>query len=644
MAELKRQLPSISDDDAVIKAALEEAHIPSLMNCLVHLTGDPEIIRGEIRPVLEFFGDAQGGISEAQQAEIKARAFEILTAYRDGDGKLPPDPSTAQVSEMVNFLIGEEVSEEYGDFLTAELALHGEDAYAQPGFEALSDDTKAAFKVVIIGAGMSGLLSAVRLQEAGIPFTILEKHSEVGGTWHQNIYPGCRVDSANHMYSYSFKPRDWPQHYSPQAVLKDYFVETAKEHNLFPHIRFDTEVTDLIWSDDDGTWTIKANSADGAAETLTANAVISAVGQLNRPKWPDIPGQERFAGPAFHSTYWEYDHDLSGKTVGVVGTGASAFQFVPQIAQDAKEVHVFQRTAPWMAPVEDYMQDIPEGKHWLLNNVPYYHAWYKFAVFWRGAEGILSAVTRDPAWNGDEQRSIGPENETVRELFVENIESIVGHDPDLYEKCIPDYPPGGKRILFDDGTWLRALTRDNVELFTDPIAEINETGLATNDGTQHDVDVLVYATGFEASRFLWPMNVVGREGKVLEEHWDGDARAYLGITIPHFPNLFCCYGPNTNIVVNGSIIFFSECEVRYALGCMTLLLERGERGMDCKVDVHDTYNAWVDAGNAEMAWGISHANTWYRNEKGRISQNWPFSLLEFWRQTKAPDAADYTFV
>ena len=232
----------------------------------------------------------------------------------------------------------------------------------------------------------------------------------------------------------------------------------------------------------------------------------------------------------------------------------------------------------------------------------------------------------------------------VRELFLENIKSIVGHDPELYEKCIPDYPPGGKRILFDDGTWLRALARDNVQLFTEAIVEINETGPATDDGTQHDVDVLVYATGFEASRFLWPMNVVGREGKVLEQHWDGDARAYLGITIPHFPNLFCCYGPNTNIVVNGSIIFFSECEVRYVLGCIKLLLERGERGMDCKEDVHDAYNTWVDAGNSEMAWGISHANTWYRNEKGRIGQNWPYSLLEFWRQTKAPDATDYTFV
>lgn len=643
MAEPQQNRSMPSHDDAVIRDALEQAHIPTLMNCLVHLTGDMEIIRGEIRPVLEFFGDPQGGITESQQAEIRERAFEIIKSYREGDGSQPPPPGPEAISEMVNFLIGQQVSADYGDFLTAELALNGEDTYATPGIDALPDDAKSGFHVVVIGAGMSGLLSAIRLQQAGIPFTILERHHDVGGTWHQNIYPGCRVDSANHMYSYSFKPRDWPQHYSTQPVLKAYFTETADEYGLRERIRFGTEVTELLWDDAAGTWTINATTSEGT-ETFTANAVISAVGQLNRPKWPDIPGRDTFHGPSFHSTYWEHEHDLKGKTIGVIGTGASAFQFVPKIAPEAAQVHVFQRTAPWMAPVEDYMQDIPAGKHWLLNNVPYYHTWFRFAVFWRSAEGILAAMKHDPAWNGDNQVSISAENEMVRQLFMENIKNLVGHDSELLDKCTPNYPPGGKRILFDDGTWLRALSRDNVHVHTDPIAEINEKGLRTKDDSQHDVDVLIYGTGFQASRFLYPMRVVGRGGELLEDHWNGDARAYLGITIPHFPNLFCCYGPNTNIVVNGSIIFFSECEVRYILGCLKLLMERGEKGMDCREDVHDQYNAWVDAGNDEMAWGISHANTWYRNDKGRVSQNWPYSLLEFWRKTREPNPSDYTFV
>jgi 4-hydroxyacetophenone monooxygenase len=209
---------------------------------------------------------------------------------------------------------------------------------------------------------------------------------------------------------------------------------------------------------------------------------------------------------------------------------------------------------------------------------------------------------------------------------------------------VPQYPPGGKRILFDNGNWLRALKRGNVDVVTDPIAEITETGVITESGARYDADVLIYGTGFQASRFLWPMQVTGRNGLDLQSHWDGDPRAYLGITIPGFPNLFCCYGPNTNIVVNGSIVFFSECEVRYTLGCIKLLLERGQAALDCRRDVHDDYNKVIDQGNLDMAWGAADVPTWYKNAKGRVTQNWPFSLVEFWERTKAPDPGDFEFL
>ncbi len=635
-------LAPLTDDDETIRRALKEAHIPSLMAALVHITGDLGIIRGDIRPVNNFFGDAQGGITEAQQAQIRALAFDVLRKYRDGGHKLPPSPS-GSILEMVQFVIGSEVHGDYAEFLTAELAMDDTDPYGVPELQKIPAAKRAKFKVVIVGSGMSGLLAGIRLQEAGIPFEIIERHSNVGGTWYQNTYPGCRVDSPNHTYSYSFRPNDWPQFYSKQEVLRDYFDRTANDYGLRKHIRFETEVKSCRFDDQKALWQVVVQHKDGKQETLTANAVISAVGQLNRPKWPDIPGQDRFKGPAFHSTQWEHQHDLTGKRVLVIGTGASAFQFAPEVAKVAKEVVIFQRTPPWVSMTPEYHENVPEGKHWLLNHVPYYAKWYRFAMFWRMAEGILAAVRKDPAWN-DQKQSISPENDELRKLFTQVLEELCGDDKALLAKVTPQYPPGGKRILFDNGNWIRALRRDNVKLVTDKIAEINETGVATETGKQYDGDVLIYGTGFLASRFLWPMQVSGRGGVDLQAQWNGDPRAYLGITVPNFPNLFCLYGPNTNIVVNGSIVFFSECEVRYVLNCIRLLLERDHAALDPKKDIHDAYNAQIDEGNLNMAWGAANVPTWYKNEKGRVTQNWPFTLVEFWNQTRTVDPADYTFI
>ena len=306
-------------------------------------------------------------------------------------------------------------------------------------------------------------------------------------------------------------------------------------------------------------------------------------------------------------------------TTCIIGTGASAFQLVPVVSQQAAEVTIFQRTAPWVIPNPEYMQYVPEGMHWLLNNVPFYAKWFRFSMFWRTAEGLLDAVTGDPKWSQPE-RSVSADNDTLRELLTANLVEIVGDDPELLAKCIPNYPPGAKRALIDDGTWLRSLKRNNVHLLTDPIQEITPTGVLTRSGVEHEFDVLVYATGFYASRFLQPMKIYGKGGVELHDAWDGEPRAYKGISIPGFPNLFCCYGPNTNIVVNGSIVFFSECEVRYILGCLALLMEQQDAAMDCRRDVHDTYNERIDAGNRSMAWGQSSVNTWYKNDSGRIPE------------------------
>lgn len=641
MSSDPKVIPSNVTDDQ-IRSALAEAHVPSLMLALVHLTGDLSLIRSAIRPQPAFMSDPQDGISEADQAAIRAKAFELIRSARDSATPAVASLTEEQVREMIGFVMGQEVSDNYVEFLTAELSVAGEDAYGQPNLHRVNVSDRSKFIVIIIGAGMSGLLSAIRLQEAGIPFVIVDKNADVGGTWFENTYPGCRVDSGNHVYSYSFRQKNWPQYFSSQPVLREYFADTASAYDLRQHIRFQHEVISARLDEKRGVWVIDMKTPEGSTQ-LEGHVVISCVGQLNQPAMPKLPGVGAFKGPAFHSARWDHSVDLTGKRVGVIGTGGSAFQFVPHVAEKAAKVTVFQRTPPWVLLNRQYFSEIPQGVHWLLNHLPYYARWYRFSLFWKSAEGMLAAVTVEPGWNRPE-RSVSEANETFRQQLIDGMQEHLADRPDLLEVCTPNYPPGSKRMLVDDGKWFKTLKRDNVKLTTNALREITPTGVACKDGQTHEFDVLIYGTGFKASEFLTPMRIYGKDGVELHEAWAGEPRAFQGITFPGFPNFFCTYGPNTNIVVNSSIIFFSECEVRYILGCLAELAKRGPGTMmDVKRDVHDAYNVRIDAGNKGMAWGQSGVNTWYKNASGRITQNWPFTLIEYWEQSKQPDPSHYQF-
>jgi 4-hydroxyacetophenone monooxygenase len=630
----------IEVDDAALERALADAHLPCLLAALVHLTGNPAPVREAGVLTLGAFGDEQGGMSAEAQSRARAAALAALRAHRDAGSPVPAPLPDALVRELMGFLTGGQVPEHYLPLLVDELALGGFTA-RRGRLDGVPGAAREGMRAIVIGAGMSGIAAAIRLQQSGIPFTILEKNRDVGGTWLENTYPGCRVDVPNHMYSYSFEPEhDWPQFYSTQPRLLEYFRGVADRHALRDHIRFETSVEEAVWDDARGLWSVRVRRSDGGAEVLTAPVLISAVGQLNRPQYPSIPGRERFRGASFHSAEWNHGVDLAGKRVAVIGTGASAFQFVPEIAPKVGELRVFQRSAPWLVPTPNYHEDVPAGMQWLLRHVPYYAKWYRFWLFWQLTDGIMPMVRRDPEWQ-DDARAISAPNDLLRRMLTGLIGMQLGDRPDLLAASVPEYPPGAKRMLRDNGVWFPALKRDNVRLVTSAITEITETGLVTADGEHHEVDVLIYGTGFQASRFLTPMRVVGRKGLDLNDTWGGDARAYLGITVPDFPNLFLMYGPNTNIVVNGSIIFFSECEVRYIMGCIDLLLRTRARSMDVKHDVHDAFNRRVDAENARMAWGTPGVHSWYKNAKGRVSQNWPFALIDFWNATQAPNPDDF---
>jgi 4-hydroxyacetophenone monooxygenase len=628
--------------DEMIRAAVEDAHIPSLMAALVHLTGSRDHIKPEWKPTYDFFGDGQGGLPAAAVAEIKARAFDAIKAHLAG-AAMPAQPTVDNLRPLMDFVAGAEIPERYVPFLLEELGVVDMAARGAPATLDAPVQAKSQFQTLIIGAGMSGLLTAIHLQRAGLPFIIIDKNADVGGTWFENTYPGCRVDNPNHLYSYSFEPNhDWPMHYSTQDILYQYFRRVADKYNLRPHIRFNCELETAVFNEQTNLWQARIKTPDGQIETLTANAVISAVGQLNRPRLPDIEGRDSFAGPSFHSARWRHDVDLTGKRVAVIGTGASAFQFVPEIAPKVSHLTVFQRTPPWLGPTPNYHDKVSAGKQWLLRHVPYYEKWYRFWLFWMLTDGIYDYVKVDPNWQGP-TTAVSETNMMLRTILEGLIVAQAKSKPDLAQKLVPQYPMGGKRSVRDNGVWVSALCRDNVDLTDSPIKRIVPTGIETADGVLHEVDVIIFGTGFTASDFLMPMTFTGRGGVDLHQQWNGDARAYLGMTVPNFPNLFLLYGPNTNIVVNGSIIFFSECSVRYIMGCLKLLFDGQHKAIECRKDVHDRFNDEVDAGNKLMAWGVDQVTSWYKNANGRVSQNWPFPLVDYWTRTKAPDPSDFIF-
>jgi 4-hydroxyacetophenone monooxygenase len=628
---------TVGDDD--LRCYLEQAAVPPLLPSLAYATGDLSLLRDDLRPDPLLTRLPQGGLSPEQQAEARELAFEALVRFRDGGCRLAPEPSDEMLLQILEFTVGESKMAPYLPVLKEELAARGEDLRA-PAWHIDDLAPGREVTVAVIGAGMSGILAAHRLNQAGLRFVVFEKNAEVGGTWCENSYPGCRVDNPSHNYSYAFAQRhDWPFHFSPQPVLLDYFRQCARSFGVHEHIRFHTEVLSATWSDDDLNWTLHVRGPDGDAH-IAFDAVISGVGQLNRPNYPAIEGRDDFAGPSFHSARWDHSVDLTGKRVAVIGTGASAMQFIPEIAPHVEQLLVFQRTPAWIGPTPDYHDPVEPELQWLYRHVPSYAEFNRFWMFWQTGDAGLEAARVDPSWSGG-TATVSAANDFLREVLVGYIQSQFADRPDLLEHVVPGYPPGAKRMIRDNGVWARALSRDNVELVTTGIERITSTGIVTTDGRAHDVDVIVYGTGFQASKFLTPMQVRGRTGIDLHEKWAGDARAYLGVTVPGFPNLFCLYGPNTNIVVNGSIIYFSECGVRYILGCFEHLLRNDRSALDVRKDVHDEFNEQVDAANRAMAWGWSEVNSWYKNDFGRVTQNWPFSLLEYWQRTLRPDPDDY---
>jgi cation diffusion facilitator CzcD-associated flavoprotein CzcO len=488
--------------------------------------------------------------------------------------------------------------------------------------KAEKNDKAQILDVAILGTGFAGLCAAVKLRQQGMHnFKLFERESDIGGTWRDNSYPGSGCDVPSHLYCFSFAPNyDWSRRFSGQAEIHAYIKHVADKFQLRPHIQFNAEIIEAHFDEPSNLWVIRfANQSIVKARTF-----ISGAGQLNRPILPMIDGINDFKGPSFHSARWRHDVDLTGKRVAVIGNGASAVQFIPVVAEQAAHLTVFQRSANWVIPRND--AHYSDRAKWIFRFIPFAWRLYRWQFYLRLEKNALAFVRRG-----------GLFGKLFERVARQNLEASIT-DPDLRKKLTPDYLPGCKRILISDDFY-PALARSNVSVETQGISAIEPTGVRTNDGVLHEVDVIIYATGFDSLNFIAPVEIKGVAGADLRKVWSDGAAAYMGMMVPGFPNFFILYGPNTNLGHN-SIIFMIEAQVRYVMDCIRYLRDRRLSVIDVSVEAHDAYNTKLQSDLSKTVWDAD-CGSWYKTKSGRITNNWSGFTLAYWWATRHPKYEDF---
>jgi len=492
-------------------------------------------------------------------------------------------------------------------------------------------EKREQFLVGIIGAGLSGLAAAVHLKRAGIPFIVIEKNPEVGGTWYENRYPGARVDSPSRSYTHLFGVSfPYPYNFCPRDENMKYMRWVADNFGVREKISFNTEVKSVIWDEAEQQWIVSTKTPSGG-KTWTFNAVISCVGFLSRPNMPEIEGMESFAGRSCHTAQWPDDLDVAGKRVAVIGSGASGYQTSPELAKIAGHLYLFQRTPSWCFENPMYVTPLPKQSVWLDQNFPFYANFARFRLSWLyGPRNVEASAKSDPHFQDPYAASAA--NKQSRDARIAYISKKLAGRPDLIQKMIPPAPPMSSRpIMIDtEDSIFEALMRDNVTLVTDGIEKITPKGIVSA-GSEICVDIIIYATGFKANDFLWPMEIRGRDGVRVEELWEKDgARAYIGSMLPGFPNFFMAYGPNTNNFGGFQIIDLLEIEIRFALRCIAGLIEQQKRAVDVKTDAYWRFNDELDREEKRMIYMDPRVKNYYRNDHGRSAVNGPVDFRRMW--------------
>ncbi len=639
---MNKEKAGLAAHSADLQAAVELANIPTLACLLVHLTGQIHWVQGRYIPTRTrgLDDNDSGGLDADVQAEIRRAALDALRDWFAGQPLGLANPSDELLVQMLGISLGETIPPEYAGMIRHELGLaESDDTLPAPGGDAAA--AVPGVRALIIGAGISGLCAAINLARAGIPYTIVERHSRLGGVWLENRYPGAACDVPSYLYSFSFAPHDWSRFFAAGGEIHAYLEKVAKDFAIEPHIRFGVEVTEARYDEVTDEWVASLVTQDGKKQALRANILISAVGAFNKPRFPNVPGLAEFRGPSLHTARWPVAGvDLKGRRVVVIGNGASAMQVVPAIADEVASLTVIQRSPQWAAPFAKFKQPVPSALQWLLREMPLYRLWYRLRLSWAFNDKQYPALQKDPLWK-DPARSVNAINDSHRRGLTAYIESEIGAARHLLPQVVPGYPPFGKRMLLDNG-WFRTLTRPHVHLVTGAVTRVLPDRVVASDGTEHEADVLIWATGFDVVNFLAPMRVFGREGRELHRDWDGDdARAYLGTVVPGYPNFFCLYGPNTQFGHGGSLITIVERQMHYVMSALRQMFARDIAAIDVRRDIHDAYSAKVDSTHEKMVWTHPGMDTYYRNSKGRVVVNNPFRIVDYWQMSEQANLSEF---
>ena len=475
-------------------------------------------------------------------------------------------------------------------------------------------------RIAIVGTGFSGIGMAIRLKQEGEhDFVLLERAGEIGGTWRDNTYPGCRCDVPSHLYSFSFAPNpNWSSTFSPQREILDYLKDIANRHGVLSHVSFETELEAAEWDDEERLWRIETSK-----EAMTAEILIAAQGPLSDPSVPAVPGIESFEGTTFHSAQWDHDHQLEGERVAVIGTGASAIQFVPEIQPRVAKLHVFQRTAPWVIPHRN--RPMKRWERAIYRLFPPAQLAMRAGIYWARESFVLQF----------RHRAIGKLLERIPMMHMQKQIK----DPELRRRLTPDYSIGCKRIL-PTNEWYPALAKPNVEVITGGLTEVRPHSVVAEDGSEREVDTIIFGTGFHVTDVPIADRVTGREGRTLTETWNGSMQAYKGTTVAGYPNLFFLVGPNTGLG-HTSIVFIIESQIAYVLDALRTMRRRGARTLEVREEAQSAYNAELDRMTEGTVWVSGGCTSYYIDRNGHNSALWPTYTWPFRRRTREFDVAAY---